>query len=379
MYVFSVLNVISIKAAGRAPRPILRGVMYPKRQMRWETRSVLVTLVVVACSDSSRPTTPPPAVPSTAAVVRLELRGPDTVHIDETEQFTVTAVRSDGSTTDVTSQVSWNFASSLLTMSTPGRLTGKAKGETAMSVATGGRSALKSVIVVPAGTYRLKGVVRDAGVIVGAQVRIENASLGTVELNAAGGEYAVFGVAGETRITVTKDGYLQESRTESIGEHRIIDIDLSLARSRPDITGTYTLRVTASGSCGTLPDDVRSRTFTASIAQNGAQLTVTLSGRDFATDRGRTLNQFRGFLEAERAIFHFSDTFGYYYFYFYTPDVLEFVSDNQYFGWDGTAALSLSQDRVAGTLDGLVMTFTGPPFRPALRCRSNQHRFEFSR
>jgi hypothetical protein len=352
--------------------------MYSKRHMRWGTRAVLATLVAVACSDSSRPTTPSPPVAPTAAVVRLELRGPDTVHLDETEQFTVTAVRSDGSTTDVTSQASWNFALALLTMSTPGRLTGKAKGETNLSVAAGGRSALKSVIVVPAGTYRLKGLVRDAGVTVGAQVRIENASLGTVNLDAAAGQYAVFGVSGETRITVTKNGYLEERRTESIGEHRIIDIDLSLARSRPEITGTYTLRVTASDSCGTLPEDVRSRTFTAFIAQNGPELTVTLSGAEFAAVSGRPLNQFKGFLEAERAVFQFTSTSSGIGYYYYSADILEFLSTNRYFGWEGTAATSVSRDVLAGTLDGTVGTYSGP-FRPALRCQSNQHRFELSR
>jgi hypothetical protein len=352
--------------------------MYPNH-LRLVPRAMLIALMLAACeSESSRPTTPPPPA-QTSSVVRLELKGPDTVHIDETEQFTVTAVRSDGSTTDVTSQASWNFATPLLTMSTPGRFTGKAKGETNVSVATGGRSALRSVIVVPVGTYRLKGTVRDAGVAVDAHVRIENGSLGTVDLDTAGGQYTVFGVAGETRVTVTKDGYLEDRRTETIGEHRIINIDLSLVRSRADISGMYTLTVTAADSCGTLPAEVRSRTFTASIAQNGAQVTVTLSGREFAADRGRTLNRFNGFIEAERVVFHFSDAFGYYYYYFYTPDILEFVSDNLYYGWDGTATGSISRDRVAGTLNGLVMTFTGPPFRPALRCRSNQHRFELAR
>jgi len=353
--------------------------MRPNGPVRWVPRALLAALTVAACeTESSRPTTSPAPAP-TAAVVRLELTGPDTVHIDQAEQFTVTAVRSDGSTTDVTTQAQWSFASGVLTMSSPGRFTGKANGETSLSVRAAGRSAVRSVIVVPVGTYRVKGTIRDAGVPVSARVRLENGAVGTVDLDASGGQYAVFGVAGQTRITVTKDGYLENSRTESISEHRIIDIDLSLARSRPDVNGTYTFRLTTADGCDTLPDDVRSRTYTASVAQNGPQLTVTLSGPQFATDRGRTLNQFGGFLEAERAIFRFSDMFGYYYFYFYTPDILEFISDSRYFGWDGTATVSVSRDRLAGTLDGIVGTFTGPPFRSALRCRSDHHRFELTR
>ena len=246
-----------------------------------------------------------------------------------------------------------------------------------MSVAVSGRSATKNVIVVPPGTYRLKGTIRDAGVAIAAQVRIENQALGTRDIDAVDGQYLVYGVAGETRITVSKSGYQEGRRTESIGEHRTIDIDLVLSRSRADVSGTYALTITAADTCSTLPDDVRSRRFTASIAQNGAGLTVTLSGPEFATLNGRTLNQFKGFLEAERAVFRTTGTYNFYYSY-YGPDVLEFLSTNRYFGWEGTATTPVSRDVLAGTLNGTLGTYSGP-FRSTLRCQSAQHRFELSR
>jgi len=163
------------------------------------------------------------------------------------------------------------------------------------------------------------------------------------------------------------------------GDHRTVDLDLQLSRSRSDVSGTYTLTITAADSCTTLADDVRSRSYTAAITQSGGELTVTLSGSQFATDHGRTLDQFKGFLEAERAVFRFSSTSDFYYYYFYTPDVLEFLATGRYYGFDGTAVTSLSRDQLAGTLNGTIGTFSGPPFRAALRCRSDNHRFVFSR
>ena len=51
-----------------------------------------------------------------------------------------------------------------------------------------GRSAtIGEVIIVPEGTFRLSGTVRDAGALVDADVRIDDEALGRTDLRTIGG------------------------------------------------------------------------------------------------------------------------------------------------------------------------------------------------
>lgn len=129
-----------------------------------------------ACDDA--PTRPSgggvnPDVPVTTT--RLEIAGPDAVAPGESAQFAATAYQSDGSTRNVTNEAQWRSGNpSVLSISANGLATGRERGEAPITAAFAGRTANKSnVFVLPAGTYRLAGAVRDAGVLVsGARVEV---------------------------------------------------------------------------------------------------------------------------------------------------------------------------------------------------------------
>ena len=346
--------------------------------------TALAIAATLAACNSKSPTSP--TSPSNAAapvsITRLELSGPDTASIGQTVQFRAVAHYTDGTTRDVTGEASW-FSSNanLLSLVAPGKFTGRSKGQTSVRTGLSGRTGTSGeVIIVPEGTFRLNGAVRDAGGLVDADVRIEDEALGRTDLRTSAGRYVVFGVSGNTRVTVTKSGYDVAIKSQMLASHQALDVDLALASPRADVSGRYTLTVTAAPECRTLSAEVLSRSHSAVVSQSGSALTVTLDGPQFVTLGGRTLNGFTGVLEADQAIFRLTEVFnGYYYYVFSLPDVFELLAVNSYYAFDGVAVAALGAGTLSGPLSGGIGTYVGLPYRISSSCRSANHRFVLAR
>lgn len=80
----------------------------------------------------------------------------------------------------------------------------------------------------------------------------------------ARGEFSMAGVFGEaTRFRATAEGHITSVRTLQVNGR--INFVLEVPTSPINIGGDYTLTFVANASCTMLPDDMRSRTFTATI------------------------------------------------------------------------------------------------------------------
>lgn len=336
--------------------------------------SILALGAILACTESSRR---PPTAPLAVFALRLELIGPTTVHLGKTAQYRAIAQLSDNTTKDVTNESTWSTAqSSVLAISSTGIAQGRANGEVSVSVSKDRqRATISNVIVVPEGTFRLRGTVRDEGLPVDAIVRIEDQASGGTEVPAVRGEYVAYGVAGQARVTVIKDGYGQQPRTVEISDHMQLDLDVVPSRPRADVSGVYRLSITASDACTTLPDDVRVRSYDALVEQSGPGLTVTLSGAQFRVERGETLNRFKGQLEVDRAVFALSKDF--YYYYYYTPDVFEILAPDRGYWLEGTVVAAAVATGFSGTLSGTIRVEGGFPNSAA--CKAPNHGFVLAR
>jgi hypothetical protein len=135
------------------------------------------------------------------------------------------------------------------------------------------------------------------------------------------------------------------------------------SRNWPDVSGTYTLTLSASSRCASeLPEAARTRTFTATIAQTGGALVVTVP---MTTWVGWN-NQFKGELGE-------------------TNDVIfQLVSIDDWglpFGWfysDGSLTATISAGGLSGFLDGYVAV-SPPAGGPDVRCTAPDHSVVFSR
>jgi hypothetical protein len=340
--------------------------------------AIAATLAACHRQTPTSPETPSPSGPVTLS--RVEISGPGTVFLGQTAQFTAIAHQTDGTTRNVTTEAAWSSSNtSLLSLAAPGQFTGRSKGQTSVRVALAGRNAtMGEVIIVPEGTFRLIGAVRDAGALVEADVRIEDEALGRTDLRTSEGRYVVFGVRGDTRVTVTKSGYEVAVQKQMLAGHQAIDFELALARPRSDVTGRYTLTITQGPECR-LTADFAARSFAAVVSQAGSDVTVTLEGPQFVSTGGRLLNRFDGRLEADRAIFRLGGMFDFYYYYFTYPNVMELLTPTTYYSFDGTATAALGVGMLSGPLSGTIGTYLGPPYRIATACRSANHRFVLTR
>ena len=182
-------------------------------------------------------------------------------------QLGATARLSDGTTRDVTGEVTWGTSNlERITVSSTGLVTaGYDFGESRITVTYSGRlstgpgaeSASRQQLVLPAGTYRLTGLVKSAGALVdGARVELTT-QLGTLTTETAMGSFVAYGVAGDVEIRVTKAEYETTVRRTTVTSHRSEEFDLLPSRALLDVRGNFAIRIVAAADCRAgLPEHV---------------------------------------------------------------------------------------------------------------------------
>ena len=360
----------------------------PIRRRHLVVSTIGVLLLYLSCdSDRSSPLpTPgqPPPTPPAPAVVRLEIIGPSEIAPGESVQLIVNATKSDGSVEDVTAQSLFSpNTSPVLELTVRGLATGKANGQVFVNARFGTRNAGKTILVLPTGTFRLGGTIRESGFgIDGVTVSVTSGTgAGLTTTSGFTGSYVLFGVKGLVRIEMRKNGYLNLVQQLDVTEHRTHDVEIVAERARADFRGTYTLTVVAAGSCAnSFPAEARRREYTANVAQDGPRLTVTLEDANYIVTNGRGRG-FTGFLGVSNDIrFDLGNAFYYYYYYHGSFDIAERVG-NLTILISGTANTLATPGRIAGPLEGGIATSSraAAPFAPFSAQCHGTHGFEMVR
>ena len=354
--------------------------------MHMRTRAVelFLSAAVVFTACESSPTSPT-AASADPVVIRLEMAGPNILTPSESTRFQLIAYFNDGSSRDVTNEARWRSspaAARVLSTSDVGLVVGLDPGEGVVEARFNVLLALKSVMVLRAGTYRLSGNVSEDGVpsesVVGAQVEItKGVGTGMTDETDEHGWFRLYGVTGEIGLRVTKDGYEPAVRTITVVDHHPVHkIELTpLARSVA-VSGNYTLTITAAGECrvglgeGHVPEEARIRTYTAAVRQDGLGLVVTLGGARFPWGAG-----FDGRVEPGRVTFDLrqldSES---------PPPIAERLPSSRLLFLVGSAAASGSTNRLVGVFSGRFLVYETEANRPAIAsCSSASHQFVLSR
>lgn len=331
-----------------------------------------------ACDGS--PTIPAPTR-NDPGITRVELSGPATIAPGATARFSLTAFFTDGSSRDVAQQASWRSGNVSVVTIDDGVATGRALGETTIFSIYRGLGNAKEVLVLPPGTYRVAGSVREidsTGMALGGatvQLVSDRASLETV--TDGEGRFALYGVPSDVELRVSKEGYTPHIRSLHLSDHAALEVHLGLTVSRPDISGRYMLTI-GSQDCTTsawsvpLQPDLRQRTYSAEIVQNGTRAIVTVAGPVFSS------NKFEGTVEPGGATFRLAQ--GSYYYYGVLPALTERLPDGTILAVTGSAATTLSGRGLAGTLRGSILHLRNLFVTSAIGlCMSNDIPFVLSR
>lgn len=352
----------------------------------------LVAASALSCGDKSpggpsptpTPTTPPAPTHTVKAVT---IAGPASVAPGASAQFTAMLQLADGTEKAATSA---RWFSSLNVVLAVDANTGVATsryadiwGEATLGVEAlsldgvgliGQRTASREILVLPDGTFRIVGVVTDgddpaAGIPdVLLEVRLsEDLSARTVTYTRTGstGQYALYGVPAESYLHVRRGGYLPVTEHVRIAGHASRDFKLRVDGNVPSLVGTYTMTVDATNCTRfsqLLDPQYRLRTYTATIQQSGARLTVRLSDAQF----GPGSDGFSGIVTLTGADMQLRSFYNPYYYPSYPPqpDVAERLGDGTYLETSGHARLTGTPDSLSGTTGMLRRwgTFQGGSF-----------------
>lgn len=386
--------------------------MMPNRSLTLIIGLALVAALLAACDKS--PTSPSTRLPSNSGpsggptTTRIDIAAPESLPPGESAQLTATAFFSDGTDRNVTNEAEWRSGdASVLSISNTGLATAHRTGDIFVRAAFNGKeSGQREVLVLPAATYKVGGVVKDGEVPVpGARVEVTAgpaAGLSTLTPSSLGsGSYTLLGVSGDTEFRVTKDGYQPLVRTVRVTSGQQINFDLTPLIPRADLSGTYTLTISAATDCSgrPLPEDVSSQRYTAVVTQDLARFTVTLAGANFARDDRRTYNGFQGVIEPSRI---WLQLWGEDFFEEDPlndslpdpnapfPDVSVQLTPSTFLFVGGLAVATSSPAGISGTLNGVIQTARwvgiGEPrgailsnWQRLAACRSTGHEFVLSR
>ena len=313
-----------------------------------------------------------------------ELVAPSRIAPGESQQLRLNARWSDGTTTDVTAQTQWQTNNSrTLTVTASGLATGVANGEASVSGRYAGMSRARSLLVLPTGTFRLRGQVKEVDVgLDGVSISIESAGVRQTNSTVFGGGYVFYGVAGRTAIEARKDGYHPKVEQVDVMEDRTFDVQLAPARARSDFSGRWTLTIAAS-ACratrfGPLPEEAKTRRYAAAVTQDGPHLRMMLADAEFVIVGGRG-NTITGTTDPNDLMrLTIAGPSDYYYYYYRIADLVERLNDGRQLVISGTVTASGDSRRVAGTLGGSFLLKSSIGSNTA-ECTAADHRFEMVR
>jgi len=346
---------------------------------------VVLVVLVVSLATCGSPTAPGSGA---AEWTSLRISGPRTVAPGTSAAFLALATNRNGTVSDVTSSATWvSTNAGALSVSANGLVTSQIAGETYLSAAFESLQATTEVIAVPSGTFRLLGRVVEAGLIdfpveFARLVVTGGPSAGLVDHADADGRYRLYGVAGEAEVSIEKAGYRQLVQQIAVTDHQSIDFVMEFTGQREDLTGPYTLTITASPACrDALPDVARSRSYGALLVMpESPSILVTLRGADFDVNSYGDGNRFFGRVEADGQVTFdlYPNDLGYPWGWYF-PDLVELIGP-QRLVIGGVARTRVSADgaRVSGTLEGDISIWSTLSIRTAL-CQAHDHEFVLSR
>jgi Carboxypeptidase regulatory-like domain len=342
--------------------------------MKPASLAALSLVLTMACGGDS--TVRPPTTPTSTnpTLVSFSVQGPSTVPPGRTAQAKAVARFSDGSERDVTAEARWTATSNKVAIGAAGMLTGLALGRTTIRATYMFRDASLTIIVEPDGTFILRGNVTEPGnvAVEDAAVEVLSGPSSQVTTNYVG-FYELFGVSGTFNLRVSKQGYVDETRTLTVTQDQTQDVQIR-PRSQPAaVAGIYSVTLTASPSCSKLPAEAQTRTYTADVAQDVARLLITLRDASFVTDQHGLRNTFTGKVFGNTVTFSIGGGGYYYYYSFGGPGrVQELLSGGQTLGIWGTMTAPAIPQSISGTLTGGLTLNQGTRFIAACSASDNQ-------
>jgi hypothetical protein len=267
---------------------------------------------------------------------------PSTVAPGESVRIRVFARYSDGSEKDVTADASWTSTQAAIATVEAGVVTGgQTVGRVSILASYEGRTVAARLVTQPSGTFVLDGTVTEPGPFILAEATVAIVGGSHRVMSSGSGFYEMFGVSGTVAVRASKQGYLDETRTLTVTEDQRLDLLLRPVIPPASIGGTYRMTVTIGPSCDVIPDEYRTRIYTAAIEQTGPRLRIVLSDANFTGTGAALKNAVDGTVRGSTV----SLQWGSYNYYYYSTSAgtLEILPGGQVLGITGVIEVQAGQ------------------------------------
>jgi Big-like domain-containing protein len=293
-----------------------------------------------------------------SALTSISIAGPTEMTPGSAAQFTATGHYADESTQDITSIVRWGSEDvGTLRQTGVGRFEAVRAGETRVTASVTNRFTSTLVLILPAGTFKLSGIIRDSsGALEGVDVEVVSGTASSLKTKSRyDGRYALYGVSGEVRLRITARGYDVEDVTATVTGHTVRDVSLKTSSPIVDIAGEWKLTISTSSACSnSWPAAARRREVPSTITRDGTRFNINFSGPTVVAtypDQG---------LIAGSA---FSMTLDFDYYYYYgVSGLLERLSPTEWLRitgtFEGTADASLITGNLSGSFNYFITNAT---------------------
>jgi hypothetical protein len=292
-----------------------------------------------------------------AVLMSISVSGPSEIALGTSGQFTATGRYDDGSTKDISSTVSWRTGdSTILRSAGSGRYDGLKGGETTVSITSVNKFASANVLVLPTGTFKLSGTVRDqGGTVDGVDVEVISGNGSSLKTTSRyDGKYALYGVAGDVRVRASGSGYATEEVNVTVGGHTVRDFSLKTSGPIADINGAWKLKVSTSSACSSSwPESLRQREIPVTITQKDTRFSLRFNSSTVVSTypvEGKIAG----------SVFSMTMYLDYYYYYYYYgfSGLLERFNQTDWLRVAGTfRSPDASSSLIAGNLEGTFNYF----------------------
>ena len=341
--------------------------------MRNRILAAALVLTSTGCGDERRSPTSP-SLPAGPGHTYFAVEAPASIPPGSSVQAKLFEVHPNGSRTDISSRAK-KWTSSRpddVQISDSGIATGIREGESDLVAEFDNRFANKVMYVLEPGTWSVFGTLTEGFQgLENARVEvISGVGTGKSATTNSGGWFKIYGVGGALQLRASANGFQSLTRDVTVASHtQIGTVALEAANPPLDVAGDWVLTIEAAGSCDTLPDIARRRTYTARIAQKGTGVNVTLGGADFRPE----MNLFYGRIIDDGVVLRLT-TYDYYGPFY---DLAERIPPNLDYTVVGNATGRASTSSITTTLDGEIAV--GPFAQVRSSCVSSSHRLTFVR
>ena len=322
---------------------------------------------------------PLPAGPSAAAgqpvtISRIRIEGPTLVAPGESPRYAAIVEYSDGSSKDVTATASWfpNGASFPINFASPGIAAPAQRGE-ALVVANAGTIGRLTALVLEPGTFKVTGLVSEAGVgaLDGAMVEVLSGVGQGLQATSNSKGYALYGVSGPVRLGASADGFTPQVHDVVVtGNDATEAFILTPADSTVDVSGAWTMTLSPSPACRAgLPEIGAKPDLPDGLIQQATRLQVRITSPTLRQD---STSQHSGTVLGSRLRFVFVGDSGTEEGWIY-PDLIDYISATEKFGFTGFVEGTANGSDMRATMDGDLVYWVAPTLGATWWCRAKDH------